>query len=136
LDLYVGVARGCGWQKIGAWVNLGAFYIVGVPAAYIIAFVLRAGGMVRCSFFSVFFIFFLFLWNVCSLDFNMVTTTHEQGLWTGIICGIVVQVLLLVLITLRTDWQKEVRRKVQLLSSGHSWCLSIPFRSFHAAVQY
>jgi len=49
------VARGCGWQKVGAWVNLGAFYIVGVPAAYLIAFVLRAGGMVRApSFFSVF----------------------------------------------------------------------------------
>ncbi|PUZ61232.1 hypothetical protein GQ55_4G259200 [Panicum hallii var. hallii] len=72
-----GVARGCGWQKIGAWVNLGAFYIVGVPAAYLIAFVLRAGGM---------------------------------GLWTGIICGIVVQVVLLVLITLRTDWQKEATK--------------------------
>ncbi|TVU00197.1 hypothetical protein EJB05_54376, partial [Eragrostis curvula] len=23
---YVSAARGCGWQKIGAWVNLGAFY--------------------------------------------------------------------------------------------------------------
>ncbi|KAL6604798.1 hypothetical protein ACP70R_042742 [Stipagrostis hirtigluma subsp. patula] len=69
-----GVARGCGWQKIGACVNLGAFYAVGVPAAYLIAFVLRIGGM---------------------------------GLWMGIICGIVVQVVLLVAITLCTDWQHE-----------------------------
>ncbi|KAF8657442.1 hypothetical protein HU200_060001 [Digitaria exilis] len=72
-----GVARGCGWQKIGAFVNLGAFYIVGVPAAYLIAFVLHVGGM---------------------------------GLWTGIICGIVVQVVLLVVITLCTDWQKEATK--------------------------
>lgn len=33
---------------------------------------------------------------------------REQGLWTGIIFGILVQVLLFVAITLCTDWQKEV----------------------------
>jgi MATE family multidrug resistance protein len=42
----VGVARGCGWQKIGAWINLSAYYIVGIPSAYIIAFVLHVGGTV------------------------------------------------------------------------------------------
>ncbi|XP_020088994.1 protein DETOXIFICATION 16-like [Ananas comosus] len=39
-----GVARGCGWQKIGAIVNLGSFYIVGIPLAYLIAFVFHVGG--------------------------------------------------------------------------------------------
>lgn len=39
-----GVARGCGWQKIGAAVNLGAYYIVGVPSAILLAFVLHVGG--------------------------------------------------------------------------------------------
>ncbi|KAM0827634.1 hypothetical protein ACQ4PT_068053 [Festuca glaucescens] len=72
-----GVARGCGWQKIGACINLGAFYLVGIPAAYHLAFVLRVGGM---------------------------------GLWAGIICGSTVQVLLLLAITLRTDWQKEATK--------------------------
>jgi MATE family multidrug resistance protein len=43
------VARGCGWQKIGACINLGAFYIVGIPAAYLFAFVLHIGGMVLNS---------------------------------------------------------------------------------------
>ncbi|KAG6532730.1 hypothetical protein ZIOFF_006580 [Zingiber officinale] len=33
-----GVARGCGWQKIGAFINLGAYYVVGIPAAVILAF--------------------------------------------------------------------------------------------------
>ncbi|CAM8881439.1 unnamed protein product [Rhodiola kirilowii] len=28
-----GVARGCGWQHLGAWVNLSAFYIFGIPIA-------------------------------------------------------------------------------------------------------
>ncbi|XP_047064901.1 protein DETOXIFICATION 16-like [Lolium rigidum] len=69
-----GVARGCGWQKICACINLGAFYIVGIPTAYLLAFVLRLGGM---------------------------------GLWAGNICGSLVQVLLFVAITLRTDWHKE-----------------------------
>ncbi|TVU11335.1 hypothetical protein EJB05_44915, partial [Eragrostis curvula] len=72
--IYVSAARGCGWQKIGAWVNLGAFYAVGGPAAYLIAFVLRIGGM---------------------------------GLWTGIICGVVVQVVMLVIITVCTGWHKR-----------------------------
>ncbi|KAF7095088.1 hypothetical protein CFC21_097328 [Triticum aestivum] len=40
-----GVARGCGWQKICACINLGAFYAVGIPAAYLLAFVLHVGGM-------------------------------------------------------------------------------------------
>ncbi|KAF0903383.1 hypothetical protein E2562_027251 [Oryza meyeriana var. granulata] len=47
---------------------LEAFYVVGVPAAYLTAFVLRAGGM---------------------------------GLWMGIICGVAVQALLFMAITLR-----------------------------------
>ncbi|KAL7001062.1 Protein DETOXIFICATION 12 [Sarracenia purpurea var. burkii] len=33
-----GVARGCGWQHIGAYVNLGAFYLCGIPIAAILAF--------------------------------------------------------------------------------------------------
>uniref|UniRef100_A0ACD5ZUF1 Uncharacterized protein n=1 Tax=Avena sativa TaxID=4498 RepID=A0ACD5ZUF1_AVESA len=81
-----GVARGCGWQKIGAWINLGSYYVVGLPAAYLFAFVLRGGGM---------------------------------GLWMGIICGILVQDLLLGAITLYTDWNKEATKaKNRVLSSA------------------
>ncbi|KAK7314618.1 hypothetical protein VNO77_33145 [Canavalia gladiata] len=36
-----GIARGSGWQKIGAFVNLGSFYCVGVPSAVVLAFVLH-----------------------------------------------------------------------------------------------
>ncbi|KAK7290056.1 hypothetical protein RIF29_04203 [Crotalaria pallida] len=39
-----GTARGCGWQKIGAYVNLGSYYIVGLPSAIVLAFVLHIGG--------------------------------------------------------------------------------------------
>lgn len=34
-----GVARGCGWQAFGAAANLGAYYLVGLPAAIVFAFV-------------------------------------------------------------------------------------------------
>ncbi|KAK8940076.1 MATE efflux family protein 5 [Platanthera guangdongensis] len=40
-----GIARGCGWQHIGAYVNLGAYYLVGIPTAVVLAFVVHIGGM-------------------------------------------------------------------------------------------
>ncbi|XAR72293.1 hypothetical protein NMG60_11018883 [Bertholletia excelsa] len=39
-----GVARGCGWQHIGAYVNLGAFYLCGIPIAATLAFWVKLRG--------------------------------------------------------------------------------------------
>ncbi|KAK9684242.1 hypothetical protein RND81_10G196100 [Saponaria officinalis] len=69
-----GIARGCGWQKIGAYINLGSYYIVGIPLAIVLAFPLHIGG---------------------------------KGLWLGILCALVVQVVSLFIITVRTDWDQE-----------------------------
>ncbi|KAK1257268.1 MATE efflux family protein LAL5 [Acorus gramineus] len=33
-----GVSRGCGWQHLAAWTNLGAFYIIGMPLSVLFAF--------------------------------------------------------------------------------------------------
>ncbi|KAK7291390.1 hypothetical protein RIF29_06491 [Crotalaria pallida] len=41
---FQGIARGCGWQKLGAFVNLGSYYLLGVPAAVVLAFVLHMKG--------------------------------------------------------------------------------------------
>lgn len=43
----LGVARGSGWQNLGAYVNLGSYYIVGIPMAAVLAFVvhLRVKGL-------------------------------------------------------------------------------------------
>ncbi|XP_039017905.1 protein DETOXIFICATION 12-like [Hibiscus syriacus] len=41
----IGVARGCGWQHIGAYVNLAAFYLVGIPVAATLAFWLQLKGV-------------------------------------------------------------------------------------------
>ncbi|KAB5544803.1 hypothetical protein DKX38_012915 [Salix brachista] len=40
-----GVARGCGWQHIGAYINLGAFYLCGIPVAAFLGFWLNLKGM-------------------------------------------------------------------------------------------
>ncbi|CAM6105479.1 unnamed protein product [Calypogeia fissa] len=40
-----GVARGCGWQETGAWVNLGSYYVVGLPAAFVLGFYFQYGGL-------------------------------------------------------------------------------------------
>ncbi|XP_078176661.1 protein DETOXIFICATION 16-like [Carex rostrata] len=80
-----GVLRGCGWQKIGAFVNLGAFYAVGIPSAIVLAFVFHING---------------------------------QGLWMGIIFGIFVQVVLFVIITSCTDWEKAARKAKERVYSS------------------
>ncbi|CAL5192944.1 unnamed protein product [Lathyrus oleraceus] len=36
-----GAAKGSGWQRVGAYVNLGAFYLVGIPVGVILGFVLH-----------------------------------------------------------------------------------------------
>ncbi|PON73723.1 Multi antimicrobial extrusion protein [Parasponia andersonii] len=39
-----GVARGCGWQHIGAFINLGAFYLCGIPIAASLGFWVQLRG--------------------------------------------------------------------------------------------
>ncbi|KAJ4961265.1 hypothetical protein NE237_021175 [Protea cynaroides] len=72
-----GIVRGSGWQETGAFVNLGAYYLVGVPSAIVFAFVLHIGG---------------------------------KGLWMGIVCALLVQVLSLLIITMRTNWNIEAAK--------------------------
>ncbi|KAH6784651.1 MATE efflux family protein [Perilla frutescens var. hirtella] len=39
-----GVARGTGWQHMGAYVNLGSYYLVGIPVALLLGFALQLQG--------------------------------------------------------------------------------------------
>ncbi|XP_050225624.1 protein DETOXIFICATION 14-like [Mercurialis annua] len=39
-----GIARGCGWQNLGAYVNVVAYYICGIPIAAILGFWLKLNG--------------------------------------------------------------------------------------------
>ncbi|XP_004497006.1 protein DETOXIFICATION 16-like isoform X2 [Cicer arietinum] len=40
-----GAGRGCGWQNVCAFINLGAYYVVGIPSSILFAFVFHIGGM-------------------------------------------------------------------------------------------
>ncbi|KAE9613470.1 hypothetical protein Lalb_Chr05g0217771 [Lupinus albus] len=41
------LARGCGWHKIGAFMNLGSYYIVGITLAISLAFILHLRGKAK-----------------------------------------------------------------------------------------
>ncbi|XP_060972893.1 protein DETOXIFICATION 16-like isoform X3 [Cannabis sativa] len=70
-----GSVRGSGRQKIGAFANLAAYYLMGIPVALLLAFVFHIGG---------------------------------KGLWIGIIVALIMQALSLAILTICTDWEKEV----------------------------
>ncbi|WOL09465.1 hypothetical protein Cni_G18218 [Canna indica] len=80
-----GAARGCGWQKFCSFVNLGAYYAVGIPSAVIFAFHFHIGG---------------------------------EGLWMGIICALLVQVLVLLIAILRTNWAQEAKKAKERVHSA------------------
>ncbi|XVE55985.1 hypothetical protein DITRI_Ditri03aG0201300 [Diplodiscus trichospermus] len=69
------VAVGAGWQSLVAYLNIGCYYIVGLPAGILLGFTSGLGVM---------------------------------GIWSGMIGGIVLQTLTLVVVTSRTNWNKEV----------------------------
>ncbi|XP_061338363.1 protein DETOXIFICATION 9-like [Gastrolobium bilobum] len=72
-----GIARGGGFQQMGAYVNLGAYYLGGVPMGLLLGFVLKL---------------------------------NAKGLWMGTLTGSILQVIILAIVTVLTDWQKEATK--------------------------
>ncbi|XP_022886491.1 protein DETOXIFICATION 40-like isoform X1 [Olea europaea var. sylvestris] len=72
-----GVAVGCGWQAFVAYVNVGCYYIVGVPVGCLLGF---------------------------KFDFGI------KGIWSGMIGGTMMQTIILLWATSRTNWNKEVEK--------------------------
>ncbi|CAK9145748.1 unnamed protein product [Ilex paraguariensis] len=70
-----GVAVGCGWQTFVAYVNVGCYYVVGIPLGLLFGFYFKFGA---------------------------------KGIWSGMIGGTVMQTIILLWVTFRTDWKKEV----------------------------
>jgi MATE family multidrug resistance protein len=85
--VFSGVARGCGWQHMGAYVNLAAFYLFGIPIAGILGFWVGMRG---------------------------------RGLWLGMQAGAILQVLMLGLITVSTNWQKQAAKAKERVFEEHS----------------
>ncbi|KAJ1266416.1 hypothetical protein BS78_08G149300 [Paspalum vaginatum] len=77
-----GVAIGSGWQALVAYVNVGAYYLIGLPIG-------------------------------CVLGFK--TSLGAAGIWWGLIIGVAVQTAALMVLTARTNWDKEVEKAKQRL---------------------
>ncbi|KAM7498295.1 hypothetical protein LguiA_022709 [Lonicera macranthoides] len=77
-----GVAVGCGWQKFVAYVNIGCYYMVGIPLGVLLGFHYKLGA---------------------------------RGIWSGLIGGTTMQTIILIWITCRTDWNKEVEKATERL---------------------
>ncbi|KAM7498290.1 hypothetical protein LguiA_022704 [Lonicera macranthoides] len=77
-----GVAVGCGWQTFVAYVNVGCYYIVGVPLGSLLGFYFKLGA---------------------------------KGIWSGMMGGTVMQTIILLWVTFRTDWNKEVEEALKRL---------------------
>lgn len=78
-----GVAVGCGWQALVAYINVGCYYIVGIPLG-------------------------------CLLGFKF--GFEVKGIWLGMIGGTCLQTLILIVLTWRTNWNKEVEKASERLS--------------------
>lgn len=50
-DISIGVAIGSGWQKYVAFIDLGCYYLIGLPLGYLMGFVFHLGVQVRCVHF-------------------------------------------------------------------------------------
>ncbi|XP_059458029.1 protein DETOXIFICATION 27-like [Corylus avellana] len=73
-----GVAVGSGWQSYVAYINLGCYYLIGVPLGFFMGWFFHQGVM---------------------------------GIWAGMIFGgTAVQTLILAIITIRCDWEKEAEK--------------------------
>nr|GMD91769.1 protein DETOXIFICATION 40-like [Ipomoea batatas] len=70
-----GVAVGCGWQSFVAYVNVGCYYVVGIPVGVLLGFKFKL---------------------------------EAQGIWLGLLGGTAMQTLILIWVTFRTNWDKEV----------------------------
>ncbi|KAE9589073.1 putative multi antimicrobial extrusion protein [Lupinus albus] len=75
-----GVAVGGGWQGLVAYINIGCYYLFGLPMGFLLGYKVNLG---------------------------------VKGLWGGMICGVVLQTLILLLILYKTNWKKEVEETSQ-----------------------
>ncbi|KAH1082624.1 hypothetical protein J1N35_022385 [Gossypium stocksii] len=99
-----GVAVGSGWQSYVAYINLGCYYLIGVPLGFLMGWVFHLGVMVSILIVKVFLKTSNDIYETRKYKCNV-----WQGIWAGMIFGgTAVQTAILAFITMRCDWDKEV----------------------------
>ena len=48
--IFVGVAVGGGWQALVAYINLGSYYVFGLPLGYLLGYKANFGVTVNCFY--------------------------------------------------------------------------------------
>lgn len=102
---------GCGWQAFVAYVNVGCYYIVGIPLGCLLGFYFDLGAAVRTTSLRV--AFFAVTLSSTYQAFDTMAAGYIQrlqGIWSGMIGGTLMQTLILIWVTFRTNWNKEVCR--------------------------
>ncbi|KAI3859894.1 hypothetical protein MKX03_016529 [Papaver bracteatum] len=72
-----GVAIGSGWQVSVSYINIGSYYIVGLPLGIVLGWLFHLG---------------------------------ISGIWSGMIAGTAVQTLILIILTIRCDWDMQAKK--------------------------
>ncbi|CAM8899883.1 unnamed protein product [Rhodiola kirilowii] len=72
-----GVAVGAGMQGVVAYINIGSYYLIGVPVGVLLGYF---------------------------------TQLQIQGMWIGLMSGVIVQTLMLAYMTWITDWDEQVSK--------------------------
>ncbi|KAI3964187.1 hypothetical protein MKW92_047647 [Papaver armeniacum] len=83
-----GVAVGSGWQASVAYINIGCYYIIGIPLGASLGWGFHLG---------------------------------VPGIWSGMIGGTAIQTLILVIITIRCDWDMQAEKassRMKMLSNS------------------
>uniref|UniRef100_A0ACD5WBI6 Uncharacterized protein n=2 Tax=Avena sativa TaxID=4498 RepID=A0ACD5WBI6_AVESA len=71
-----GVAIGAGWQSLVAFINIGCYYVIGLPLGALFGFKLKLGAL---------------------------------GIWVGMSIGTLLQTAVLLIICIRTKWEKQAK---------------------------
>ncbi|OAY25486.1 protein DETOXIFICATION 33 isoform X2 [Manihot esculenta] len=69
-----GVAVGAGWQFLVAFINVGCYYIIGLPIGAVLGYKFDLG---------------------------------VKGIWSGMLAGCLLQIIILIFVFLRANWKKE-----------------------------
>lgn len=66
---------GAGWQFLVAFINVGCYYIIGLPIGAVLGYKFDLG---------------------------------VKGIWSGMLAGCLLQIIILIFVFLRANWKKEV----------------------------